>query len=67
MRQRLSDCLLCGWLNQPHLRSGRGVNLLGFPIGDRRRLDPLEFQLLVLQGAYQVLDCGNAVRGFRFV
>lgn len=67
MRHRLSDCLLCGGLNQPHLCSGRGLNPLGFPSGDRLRLDPLEFQLLLLQGAYQVLDCSDAVGRFRFV
>jgi hypothetical protein len=53
-------------LNQPYLRGDRGKYLLGFPNGDRRRLDPLEFQLLVLQGAYQVLDRGNALGRFLF-
>ena len=67
MRQRLSDCLLCGGLNQPYLCSGRGLYLLGFPSGDRLRLDPLEFQLLALQGAYQVLDRSDAVGRFRYV
>lgn len=59
---RLSrDRHLCGGWNQPHLCGVRGTYLFSLRSYDRRRLYPLDLQLLVLQGLHEAFDRCDAL------
>ena len=60
MRRMSARCLCGGW-NYPYLRGSRRMYLLGSRSDDRRRLDSLDFQFLILQRLHEACDRSDAL------